>query len=126
MNNWKIILTFTYPYEAHIVKSKLESENIPTQIRDELTVQADILHSNAIGGVKLLVKEKDYDKALKILIESGQINEPKLIENKLLIRFDKISSKLPLIGKSIVEFRLIIIVALLLVIITAIVSISLS
>jgi len=121
MNNWKIILTFTYPYEAHIVKSKLESEDIPTQTRDELTVR-----SNAIGGVKLLVKEDDYDKALKILIELRQISEPKLTENKLLIRFDKISSKLPLIGKSIVEFRLIIIVALLLVIITAIVSISLS
>lgn len=117
MNKWKIILTFTYPHEAYIAKGKLESEGIPVQIRDELTAQVNNFYSNAIGGVKLLVQEKNYEIALKILVESGQIKEPEQTENKLLNRFDKISSKLPLIGKSIIELRLIVIVALLLIVI---------
>lgn len=114
MNKWKIILTFTYPHEVHIVKGKLESEGISVQIRDELTAQVNNSFSDAIGGVKLLVEEKNYEKAKNILTESGQIKEPKQIENTLLNQFDKISSKLPLIGKSIIELRLIILVALLL------------
>ena len=117
MNKWKVILTFTYPHEAHLAKGKLESEGIPVQIRDELTAQVNNLYSNAIGGVKLLVQQKNYDRALKILVESGQIIEPEHTENKLLKRFDNISSELPLIGKSIIELRLIIVVVLLLIVI---------
>ncbi|MEN8225742.1 MAG: DUF2007 domain-containing protein [Bacteroidota bacterium] len=126
MNNWKIIITFTYPHEAHLAKVKLESEDIPVQIRDELTAQVNNFYSNAIGGVKLLVQEKDFSRALELLIESGQIIKTEQSGNKFLSRFDKISSKLPLIGKSIPELRLIIIVAfLLIVIITPIAIMSL-
>ena len=117
MNNWKIILSFTYPHEVHIVKGRLESEGIPVQIKDELTAQVNNFYSNAIGGVKLLVQEKDYERALEILIETGQINRPTKTENKLLIQIDRISSKLPLLGKSRIELRLILIIALLLMII---------
>jgi len=85
MDNLKIILTFTYPHEAHLVKTKLESEGIDVFIQDELTVQANNFLSNAIGGVKLLVWEQDYDRALRILIESGQIKEQKHKERETRI-----------------------------------------
>lgn len=117
MNKWEIILTFTYPYEAHLVEGKLETEGIPVQIRDKFTVGVNIHKSNAFGGVKLLVQKKNYDRAKKILIEFGQIRETEQTENKLLKQFDIRSSKLPFIGKSIIELRLIIIVALLLIVI---------
>lgn len=125
MDNWKNILTFTYSHEAHLVKGKLESEGIPVQIRDELTAQVN-LYSNAIGGIKLLVHEKNFDRALKILIESGQLKESEQTENIFLNRFDKISSEIPLIGKTIIELRLIIIVTFLLMIIASFVIMFLS
>jgi hypothetical protein len=126
MDNWITIISFTYPHEAHLAKGKLESEGIEVVIKDELTTQVINFYSNAIGGVKLLVKESDYENALQLLIESGyikkQIGEP----NKFFTRFDKLTSKLPLIGKSVIELRFVILVALtLIVIIVPIVLLSL-
>src|ERR1035437_8117938 len=117
MNNWITILTFTYPHEAHLAKAKLESEGIETIIKDELTAQVNNFYSNAIGGVKLLVQENDSERAFQILKESGYIKEQVESENKLLIQLDKLTSKFPFIGKSILELRLIVFVALILAII---------
>ena len=116
MNDWITIISFTYPHEAHLAKGKLESEGIEVFIKDELTAQVNNFYSNAIGGVKLLVKESDYNDAYKILIESGYILEKTDSPNKLWTRFDILTSKLPLIGKSAIELRLIILVALILLI----------
>jgi len=126
MNNWITIISFTYPHEAHLVKGKLESEGIEVMIKDELTVQVINFYSNAIGGVKLLVKDSDYDKAYQVLIESGYIKEKITTPNKYWTRFDKLTSNLPLIGKSIIELRLIILAGLTLIIIfTPVVLLSL-
>ena len=127
MNNWITILTFTYPHEAHLAKAKLESEGIETIIKDELTAQVNNFYSNAIGGVKLLVQENDSERAFQILKESGYIKEQVESENKLLLKLDKLTSKFPFIGKSILELRLIVFVALILaLIIVPIVLLALS
>jgi hypothetical protein len=118
MDNWITIISFTYPHEAHLAKGKLESEGVEVIIKDELTVQVNNFYSNAIGGVKLLVRDFDYDNANQILVESGYIKEKISLPNKFWTRFDKLTSKLPLIGESIIELRLIIIVALILIIIS--------
>ncbi|WP_430812976.1 MULTISPECIES: DUF2007 domain-containing protein [unclassified Carboxylicivirga] len=75
MENWKTIITFTQPHDAHFAKGLLESEGIETIIRDELTAQVNNFYSNAIGGVKLDVKESDLQNATSILIEGGYIKE---------------------------------------------------
>jgi len=107
MKDWITILTFTYPHEAHLAKGKLESEGIEVQITDELTVQVHNFYSNAIGGVKLLVRETDLQRANQILIDSGYIKPQKQTENRLLNWIDKYTARLPLIGKTILEIRLI-------------------
>jgi len=117
MENWIEIISFTYPHEAHLAKGKLESEGIKALIKDELTVQVNNFYSNAIGGVKLLVKDSNYDSAYQILIKSGYIKEKITEPNIFLDRFEKLTSKVPLIGKSIIELRLVILVTLFLVII---------
>jgi hypothetical protein len=118
MDNWITVISFIYPHEAHLAKGKLESEGFEVVIKDELTVQVNNFYSNAIGGVKLLVKESDYENALQLLIESGYIKEQIRKPNKVFMQFDKLTSKLPLIGKSIIEFRIIILVALILIILS--------
>lgn len=81
MNNWKTIISFTQAYEAHIVKGYLESEGIETIIRDELTAQ---IYSNAIGGIRLDVRESDYATGISLLKKGGYIvdrnkkNTPKI------------------------------------------------
>ena len=85
MNNWETLITFTYPHEAHMAKGFLESEGIRTTIQDEMTVQVQNFYSNAVGGVKLLVRNEDYDSGIAVLKKGGYIRE----ENDLVeeVRF---------------------------------------
>lgn len=64
------IKTFMFPTEAYPIISKLESEGIQCFLDGEHTVTAHPFLSQAIGGVKLNIMEKDADLALKILAES--------------------------------------------------------
>lgn len=122
MNELITIITFNYPHEAHLVKIKLESEGIEVFIKDELTVQVHNFYSNAIGGVKLQVKEKDFTRANQLLIESGYIKNEIQSKNRFFNRFDKSTVKLPIIGKMIFEIRLISAIMLLIIIITIIIA----
>ena len=66
-NTFQQIGQFQYSSEAIIYKGKLESEGIEVFIRDNHTVDSDPLISNAIGVVKLFVRENDRKKAEEIL-----------------------------------------------------------
>jgi hypothetical protein len=81
----KYILIGRYQYtsEALIYKGKLESEGIDVFIRDNNTVDANPLYSNAIGGVKLFVNREDEKKSYSIL---SQISEFSLDENNQLMK----------------------------------------
>ena len=72
--NWITLTSFTYPHEAHIAISYLESEGLDTIIKDELTTQVDNFYSNAIGGVKILVRETDYEMGINLLKKGGYIS----------------------------------------------------
>jgi hypothetical protein len=70
----KIIVHSTYynPIEASIVKSKLDDSDIPCFLTDENLATLNPLYSQAIGGVKLNVFERDFERINELL---GQ-NEP--------------------------------------------------
>lgn len=76
MTNWINIISLTYPQEAYMAKSILESEGIEVLLQDEFTVLVNGFYSNAIGGIKLLIPEDDKEKALEVLIHSKYINPP--------------------------------------------------
>lgn len=65
-DNYKILAVFEYSTEAHVTKSKLDSEGLGTMLMDEKTIDSDPLISNAVGGVKLLVHKNDFEKAVEI------------------------------------------------------------
>jgi len=60
---------FSYPADVQIIKGKLESEGIAVFLKDENTLNSDPLISDAIGGVKLQVYEKDKERAISIYDE---------------------------------------------------------
>ena len=88
MTNWKTILVFTYPHEAHPVKALLDSNDIPTFLKDEMTVQAHNFYSNAVGGVKLQVPDVDFEKAYSILKEARFINKEALKDTIEKVYYD--------------------------------------
>lgn len=60
---------FDNPINAHMLKSKLESEGIHVYLQDENTIGIDPLVSNALGGIKLKISENDIEKTRLVLKE---------------------------------------------------------
>ena len=95
MDNFKTIITFTFPQDAYLAKAFMESEGIETFLKDELTVQMHPFYSNAIGGVKLQVRESDFENGLVILKTGGYIKSKNSEEIKVeKIPFDKTTNKI--------------------------------
>ncbi|SEI00815.1 Putative signal transducing protein [Paenimyroides aquimaris] len=67
----KTLKTFDSYIEAHLLKTKLESENIYCFLQDESLVATNPLYSFAVGGIKLQVKTTDYNTAWEILNENN-------------------------------------------------------
>lgn len=65
--------TFMFPTEAYPLMSRLEYEGIECFLDGENTVSVHPFLSNAIGGVKLNIKESDLGKALEIIKQNEQI-----------------------------------------------------
>lgn len=61
------IARFSHPEEAYLASAKLESEGICSFMADKHTITADWLVSNAIGGVRLQVRESEAAEAKRIL-----------------------------------------------------------
>ena len=59
--------TFDNYFYANITLTKLEDAGIECWLKDENTVTIDPILSNAIGGIKLAVKESDVPDALQLL-----------------------------------------------------------
>lgn len=117
MDKWTVIISFTYAHEAHLAKSKLESEEIEVIIRDELNAQVCEAGANALGGVKLCVRESDVVRAIHSLEKGGYIQEPHETESVLMKKFGLFTSRIPLIGKLAPELVLLLLIALLLILI---------
>ncbi|MCB9197665.1 MAG: DUF2007 domain-containing protein [Flavobacteriales bacterium] len=74
--SWVILSTYTLPQEMNIHKSILELEGIECAVKDEMTTQVHNFYSNAIGGVKLMVRTEDYKKAREVLLTQTDYKEP--------------------------------------------------
>ena len=64
------VATFLEPNRAHIARARLESEGIRAALDGEHHISMDWFISNAVGGVKLLVHERDRESAVRILNET--------------------------------------------------------
>jgi hypothetical protein len=60
MENWPVLIAFSYPLEAHLAKGYLEANGIETILKDEITSQVANIYSSAISGVILLIHSSDY------------------------------------------------------------------
>lgn len=69
--------TFNSIVEAHVLKSKLESEDIHCFLKDETMMGVNPLFNISLGGVKLMINKEDTDRALEILnsIDDSEYSE---------------------------------------------------
>ena len=99
------IRTFIYPHDAYIIKGRLEAEGIEAFLKDEMTVQVDNFYSNALGGVKLQVKESDIDRATEILEEAGYLKEKDFKPSVFWRAMDRFTRDIPLLKTLPLELR---------------------
>ena len=67
--DWVVAWNSSWLHDALFVKSLLESEGIDVQIPDEHTVGVHSLLANAIGGIRVLVRAGDQERAAEILTQ---------------------------------------------------------
>ena len=67
--NLVTIKTFFYDHQTIIYEPKFQSEGIEYFLKDQKTVAIDPLVSNAIGGIKLQVREEDEERARALVAE---------------------------------------------------------
>ncbi|MCC6642088.1 MAG: DUF2007 domain-containing protein [Deltaproteobacteria bacterium] len=65
------IAAFREPIEAHLARTRLECEGVACKLADEHIVGVYGGASSAVGGVKLQVRERDRERALRILEETS-------------------------------------------------------
>ncbi|HTB52767.1 MAG TPA: hypothetical protein VK718_08325 [Ferruginibacter sp.] len=66
------IRTFNDYFSANVTLTKLQAYGLECYLKDENTVTIDPLLTNAIGGIKLAVKEKDETEA-RILLKQFDV-----------------------------------------------------
>lgn len=111
-NPFVTIKTFSYPHELAVIRAVLEANGIECFVQDELTIQVDPFYSNAIGGVKLKVRQNDFERASEILNEGGYEAEKRDLQLDFQ-KFRRFTSKIKLLSPFRVEVQLIIVVSLL-------------
>lgn len=114
MINWITVATFTYPHEAQMLKARLESEGLNVIVKDELTTQVYHFLSPAVGGVKLQVPQEELESALRVLKDAGYPEDQSTEPSALLLAFERSTSQWPLIGKSPLIWRFLILITLML------------
>jgi predicted nucleic-acid-binding Zn-ribbon protein len=62
-----VIRTFINYFLANIILTRLQNSGIECYLKDEFIVTLDPALSNAVGGIKLVVKKRDEEVALQLL-----------------------------------------------------------
>jgi hypothetical protein len=69
MNRLTTVATFDLAAKAEVAKNVLDDAGIPAVITDAEIVAMDWLISNAVGGIKVQVREEDAERAAEVLDE---------------------------------------------------------
>lgn len=68
------VAEFNNPVEANIAKGMLENHDIQSVLDNE-TIVSVLPMPSAIGGVRLMVRQQDYEAALKLLEQHDDIGK---------------------------------------------------
>ncbi len=60
------IATFREPWEAHMLRSRLDAEDIPAMVAHQFHVGVNWAQSTALGGVKVQVPEWFEEEAMRV------------------------------------------------------------
>lgn len=100
------VLVVSYAHETATIVSLLESEGIECNLKDEIIVEMNPLYSNAIGGIKIQVRESEREKALSVLREGGYLQDRNTENDGSPSFIERFTSNIPFIRKLDISYRL--------------------
>ncbi|MCB0510821.1 MAG: DUF2007 domain-containing protein [Chitinophagales bacterium] len=65
------VAAFAYEIDMAMVRNRLEELGIRTYVKDEHVNALREFSAGSLNGVKILVEESDYERAMEFLIEIG-------------------------------------------------------
>ena len=75
-----VVRAFSLPLEAHLACSALHAAGLEARVADQDMVTADWLLSNAIGGVKVLVRAEDLATAREVLENIASVSDDDAVD----------------------------------------------
>jgi hypothetical protein len=69
MSRLTTVASYDVAANAQIARNILEAAGIPAVVTDQEIVAMDWLISNAVGGIKVQVREEDADRAAEVLAD---------------------------------------------------------
>ena len=84
---WTMLLSFDSSTDAHLARSKLESEEILAFLKDEHVNQVFSSYPVTYGGIKLYVRDDDVERAAEIMVEGGFVRLPIKREKPKIVRY---------------------------------------
>lgn len=79
MNDLVIIQTFDNYFRANIQLTRLRAAGVECYLKDEYVVTIDPFLSNAIGGIKLMVRKSEEHRVRKLIREMNAESDSKLL-----------------------------------------------
>jgi hypothetical protein len=67
LDKYITVATYNNPWEAHLARTKLESEGISALVLDDQTASINWFYSHTTGGVRLQVRQADAEQAIQLL-----------------------------------------------------------
>lgn len=67
------VARYSFPWQAHIDRARLEAEGIPAFVADEQTINMQWLYSDALGGVRLQVPSSWAEQAAVSLAQDHSL-----------------------------------------------------
>jgi len=79
MNNLVILQTFDNFFNANIQLTRLRAAGVECYLKDEYIVTIDPFLSNAVGGIKLMVRKSEEQRVRKLLWQMNTESDKKLL-----------------------------------------------
>jgi len=92
------VKTYYYDHETLLLEPMLKSAGIDYFLKDHRTITVDPFLSNAIGGIKLQVRQEDVDRTRELLLEIEKHKQATEQEQTIIIddiEFEKTFGECP-------------------------------
>lgn len=82
-NNYTELIAVNDVIEANLLLSTLESQGIEAYLKDENTINANPMYAQAIGGIRIMVKQDQYEIAHQIVQEIRATDTPPIASEEV-------------------------------------------